>query len=386
MAFISRAASMLFAASVVFGIGCGVEQNELGDLSTGKGSGSGSGASLSGFVQVNLVSDQAGVAKFVDPDLVNSWGLAMDDTAFWIADNGSGRISIVDEDGSPANTERNKPDLEVGITGIARNQSTAFQMHGENGCGAAAMLVSSESGKIYGVNATLSSRAQVLIDRSKQGAVYKGIAIIQAKAGMEILATDFHNGHIDVFDENFKLISQRMLPPAGAEKGGHPIQTMFVDHSLPKDYAPFNVAMINGKVYITYAKQDADKMDDVAGAGLGRVDIFDLEGKMIRVLHNGGQLNAPWGLALAPADFCHQTANQLIVGNFGDGTLLAMDPDSGRTVGQLMGTDHKVLKIDGLWALMFGDGKNVGAENALYFTAGPNDEKHGLFGRLQAAE
>lgn len=406
MAFISRAASALFAASVIFGVGCAADQQSSPSDITGKGSGSGqgsgsgSGTISAGFIETDLVSDQAGRAKFQDPDMINAWGLARDQQAFWIADNGSGKLSVVDQTGAPSRElpKGLKPDLGPGITGVAINTSSSFQMHTQAGCGAAAVLVSNEKGQILGINNALSDRPLVLVDRSAEGAVYKGLAIINVTGvGMELLATDFHNGGIDVFDGNFNLISQPQQTGSGSGSGvienssGSGSTTpkqMFFDANLEAGFAPFNVVAINDKVYVTYAKQDPNKQDDVAAAGAGRIDEFDLKGNLIRVIADGGLLDAPYGIALAPANFCSSTANKLLVGNFGDGTIVAIDDSSARphVLGQLLGKDGNALRIDGLWSLMFGDGQAVGQDNALYFTAGPDHEKHGLFGYLMAAE
>jgi uncharacterized protein (TIGR03118 family) len=335
---------------------------------------------------VNLVADVAGAAPNVDPDMINAWGIALDDQnhAFWIADNGSGKVSIVDGTGAPVASQ--KIDVGDGITGVANNPSaSAFLMHTQAACAAARMVFSSEAGQIIAVNEAIdAARGMVMVDRSDQNAVYKSIAIIelaqpQAPSMFRILAADFHNARIDVFDESFQLVNP-VLPTTGAPN------PMFVDAAMPVGYAPFNVVVLGDKVYVTFAKQDDMQHDDVQGAGLGALDEFDMQGNFIRTIMPVGQLlNAPWGIARAPGDFCKSTANALLVGNFGDGHITAIDVESGRLLGQLGDANGQALAIEGLWGLMFGDAA-VGQTSSLYFTAGPGDEGHGLFGYLTANE
>lgn len=421
MAFLSRAASSLLAASALFVVGCAAENSGSDNVyggsgsdqgsgaGSGSGSGSGSGGTLAvGFTQVNLVADVAGLAPNVDPDMINAWGLAIDDQnhAFWIADNGSGKVSIVDDTGAPVALQgqtRNqdgtlvKIDLGEGITGAAKNPSaTTFLMHANSGCAAARMLFSNEKGQIIAVNESIdAARGMVVVDRSAANASYKGLAIIDIKGTdqnqqptdmFRILAPDFFNARIDVFDENFQLVNAS-LPTTGTTVPN----AMFANPQMPAGYAPFNIAVVDNRVFVTYAKQDAQKADGLKGAGLGMVDEFDLQGNLVRTLGATGQLlNAPWGVAKAPADFCKSTANAILVGNFGDGHIIAFDDQTGRLLGELSNDQGQVLVIEGLWSLVFGDStdqqKNVGAGNQLYFTAGPGDEAHGLFGYLTANE
>jgi uncharacterized protein (TIGR03118 family) len=381
----------------MFGTGCGTTQDSSQGGLSATGSGSGSGTT-SGFVRVDLISDQAGIARFQNVDLINPWGLVADAHAFWIANNGSGKLTAVDATGAPSREQPNRVDLAEGITGIAINASEAFQVHAGAACAPATMLVASEDGVVFGFNPAVSDKAIVVIDRSGVGASYKGLAIIDVPGiGEELLAADFHNARIDVFDANFQLVSAPrgpvVLPPVGPSSVGPSVlrmssstsSHMFAPPRLDAGMAPFNVALVNDQVYVTYAVQDADKADDVAGVGNGRIDVFDVHGTFVKTLLDGGVLNAPWGLALAPADFCSTTANKVIVGNFGDGTLLAIDPVSGAS-GQLLASNGRVLQIPGLRGLAFGNGQGVGRANALYFTAGVDDETHGFFGYVIAAD
>ena len=185
--------------------------------------------------------------------------------------------------------------------------------------------------------------------------------------GNFLYATDFHNNRIDVFDKEFKPAT---LPGS------------FDDPSIPDGFAPFGIRNINGDRYVTYAKQDEEKEDDVAGEGLGFVNIFDANGQLIRRFASAGKLNAPWGLALAPADF-GKFSNRLLIANFGDGTINAHDLATGTFLGRLKQPDGRRLMIDGLWGISFGNGIQNQPTNVLFFAAGPGDEAHGLYGRIE---
>src|SRR5207249_906589 len=209
----------------------------------------------------------------------------------------------------------------------------------------------------------------VLADRSGFGAIYKGLAFASTPAGNLFYAADFHNAHVDVFDSTFTLVS-------------HPGE--FVDSQLPDGYAPFGIQTIGSRIFVTYAKQDEAAHDEVAGQGLGFVDAYDTAGNLLERVAQHGQLNAPWGLAMAPATF-GRFAGDLLVGNFGDGEInaYAMLPNGHfEHRGELRGTDGEPLAIDGLWALEFGNDGAAGPSTRLFFTAGPNDEQNGLFGSI----
>src|SRR5207247_10089243 len=236
----------------------------------------------------------------------------------------------------------------------------------------------SEDGTISGWNPAVpppptSTHAQVAVDNSASGAVYKGLAIAVTSVGDRLYATNFHAGTVDVFDASFHAV------PGG-----------FTDPDLPAGYAPFGIRALGGVIYVTYALQDADKHDDVAGVGHGFVNAFDTDGHLLRRVASRGRLNSPWGLALAPADF-GQFSGNLLVGNFGDGHINAFDlarfAGNGELQprGQLHAADGPPIAIDGLWALAFGNGASAGPTNALFFTAGPFDEADGLFGKLVVA-
>jgi uncharacterized protein (TIGR03118 family) len=205
-----------------------------------------------------------------------------------------------------------------------------------------------------------------VVDRSKAHAIYKGLALAGNGTAHFLYAADFHNNRIDVFDSTF-----------------HPVTLSgnFSDPRIPRGYAPFGIQNILGNLYVTYAKQDRDAEDDVAGRGFGFVDVFDANGHLLRRFVSRGRLNAPWGLALAPADF-GQFSNTLLIGNFGDGRINAFDLQSGEPLGRLRTPDGRAISIDGLRGIAFGSGVASQPTNTLFFAAGPDDEEHGVYGRI----
>jgi uncharacterized protein (TIGR03118 family) len=316
------------------------------------------------FTQTNLVSDIPGLAKTTDPDLVNPWGVSFSSASpFWVSDNGTGLATLYNGDGDKLGLVVTIPSPSSGAsapTGQIFNTSSSF-----NGD---LFIFANEDGVISGWRGALGTTAETL-SNSNIGAVYKGLAIATTSSGSYLYATDFHNNQIAV------------LPGTGAPAlTGH-----FTDPNLPAGYAPFNIQNINGKLYVTYAVQDAAKHDDVAGAGNGIVDVYDLQGNFLERLITGGALNSPWGMAIAPAGF-GSFAGDLLVGNFGDGTINAFDPLSGKLLGQLDGKNGMPLVNSGLWDLTFGNGGNGGSTSDLYFTAGiagdGKVEDHGLFGSI----
>lgn len=329
------------------------------------------------YAQHNLVSDGAVPADLVDPNLVNAWGLVSGPmTPWWIADNGTGRSTLY-------NVSTGAIALIVAIpgamgqqsapTGIVFNGGTGFVVTNSAGTSPARFIFASEDGTISGFRGV---PVVITVDNSASGAVYKGLAIDSPTTGNFLYATNFHAGTVDVFDSHFNPVH---MPGA------------FTDSTLPKGYAPFGIQNIGGIIYVTYALQDEDKHDDVPGEGHGFINAFDTAGNLIRHVASRGQLNSPWGLALAPADFGF-FSNDLLVGNFGDGHINAFDPmqllgdGEYQPRGQLHSADGPPIAIDGLWALAFGSGDPAnGPTNTLFFTAGPSDEQHGLFGTLVVA-
>jgi Ca2+-binding RTX toxin-like protein len=208
--------------------------------------------------------------------------------------------------------------------------------------------------------------------QAADGAIYKGLALAQVGGKNFLFATDFHNGKIDVLDAQFRKVAP----------GTNGFES-FTDPNLPAGFAPFGVAVVNGKLYVSYAKQDAAAEDDVAGRGNGFIDVFETNGHFDGRLASRGDLNSPYGMVQAPAGF-GDFGGALLVGNFGDGTIHAFDPTTGRELGTLSESPGHPLHIDGLWGLAFGNGKTAGDANTLYYAAGPDHEAHGLFGKITA--
>jgi uncharacterized protein (TIGR03118 family) len=277
-----------------------------------------------------------------------------------VSDNGTDLSTLYNGAGA-------KQALEVAVaggpTGAVFNPTTGFLL--PTG-GKALFIFDSEDGAIRAWNGAQGTTAIVVVPST--GAIYKGLAIANTASGPRLYAADFHNARIDVFDGSFGLV-----PDSG-----------FEDPTLPAGYAPFNVQTIGDRVFVAYAKQDEDAEDEIAGQGLGLVDAYDLSGNLLARVAQHGQLNAPWGLALAPDSF-GRFAGDLLVGNFGDGHINAYEElGNGHFVhlGALRDAGGKKLAIDGLWALEVAQGGNNGTPGTLFFTAGPDDETHGLFGTI----
>jgi uncharacterized protein (TIGR03118 family) len=324
---------------------------------------------LAGYHQRNLVADTPGHAEVTDPNLVNAWGLSFGpNTPAWVADNGTGRSTLYSGATSSAMGATTVP-LVVKIpqgapTGTVFNGSGGFKIDGSP----TPFLFSSEAGVISGWNPAFGTDART--GASAMGAVYKGLAIASTPDGPRLYATDFHGDRVDVWDDTFA--------PAGRPGG-------FTDPKLPEGFAPFGIQAVGGRIVVTYAKQDADAMDDVHGAGLGFADLYDTSGKLIKRLVSRGPLDAPWGIARAPKHF-GKASKDLLIGNFGDGRINAFNPENGHFEGALRkGKRGPRIEIDGLWALEFGNG-TIGTPRTLLFTAGPGDESHGLFGAITAAK
>ena len=333
------------------------------------------------FQQTNLVSDIPGMAAHTDPNLVNPWGIVHGaSTPFWISDNGQGVSTLYDGSGAPfpSTTPRvvtipppvgSDPGTTAAPTGIVVNATADFMVSNGTTSGAALFIFATEDGTISGWNQNVDMGVAILTaDNSANGAIYKGLAMASSGGANFLYATNFNAGTIDVFDRTF----------AKATLAGS-----FSDPTIPAGFAPFGIQAIGTNLYITYAKQDDEKHDDVKGAGNGYVDVFDTSGHLLARFASQGPLNSPWGVALAPAMF-GTFSNAILVGNFGDGRINAFDPSSHRFLGQLVDMHQSPITISGLWGLSFGGGANAGDANTLLFTAGLDDEAHGLFGSLQA--
>ena len=323
------------------------------------------------YVITPLVSNLGPPGPGVDVRLVNAWGLVSGQgTPWWVSDNGADFSTLYRADGTKVN-------LNVSVagapTGIVFNPSSTNFPVGTGTTPGARFIFATESGTIAGWRQALGTTAQVAVDSSAAGAVYKGLAIATAGSGPQLYATDFHNARVDVFDASWAAVQT----PGG-----------FVDSSLPAGYAPFGIQTNSSRIFVTFAKQVAGSNDELHGQGLGFVDVFDPDGNLLARVAQHGQLNAPWGLAMAPATF-GAFGGDLLVGNFGDGHVNAFQEQPDGTwelVGMLRTADGKKLAIDGLWALEFGHGNAAnGPLDTLFFTAGPNDESDGLFGTITSA-
>ncbi len=317
------------------------------------------------YTVTNLVSDQAGVATLTDPKLVNPWGMTFSATSpIWSANNMSGSSTLYAITGANGTTVA-KNALEVSMANAAHITGNVF--NGTTDFNAYHFIFAAEDGSINAWKTGTAADQPVLPSAAN---VYKGLAIGNNGTGNFLYAANFRAGTIDVYNTSFAPVTL---------SGG------FADGSLPTGYAPFDVQNLGGSLYVTYALQDATKSVDVHGPGNGFVDKFDLNGNLLGRLVSNGNLNSPWGIAIAPATF-GAVGGDLLVGNFGDGRINAYNPATGAFVDSLRDASNTPITEGGLWALAFGNGGNGGATNTLYFTAGPGGETHGLLGAINVPE
>ncbi len=323
-------------------------------------------AAKASYLQTNLVSNSAHIkANFHDRNLVNPWGLAyIPGNPLWIADSLTGLSTLYKPGGKKVPPAVTIPAPNAGTshpTGIVANGSI-YQFGGNN------FIFDTEDGTIcaWSASAYNTSTATQMVDNSAKGAVYKGLAMGSNGPDMLIYTTNFAAGTVEAYDSSFNPVTLA----AGA----------FADNQLPAGYAPFGIVNIDNNLYVTYALQDATKRVAVPGPGNGYIDVYATDGTLTKRLIAGGALNAPWGVAMAPANF-GPLSNLLLVGNFGDGKINAFDPVTGAAAGQLTKASGKPFVIQGLWALVFGDAQ-TGSPRTLFFTAGPVDQSAGLFGRI----
>ena len=326
-------------------------------------------AGANAYVEHNLVSDIPGLADVTDPNMNDPWGISISTTSpFWVSNHRSGYATVYNGSGAitplvvtippgKASSGLGKP------TGQVQNSTTAFLLPSGT---KASFIFATEDGTIAAWQT--GSLATTMVDNSAAGAVYKGLALNPSATAPLLYAANFRQDRIDVFNGTFAVTSV----PGG-----------FTDSAIPSGFAPFNIWTLNGKLYVTYAKQNSGGSLDVAGPGNGFVDVFDFNGNLLTHLISNGALNSPWGVALAPANWGAFGGN-LLVGNFGDGTINAFDPVSGQQLGTLQDTTGKPIAIPGLWALIVGNGKS-GDPNTVYFAAGvPNGgtAPHGILGSI----
>jgi uncharacterized protein (TIGR03118 family) len=319
----------------------------------------------------NLVSDVPMPGALTDPDLVNGWGItASASSPWWVVDNGTDRSTLYNGAGSKLGLTVN---VAGGPTGTVFSGSTTdFVVVSGSASGAARFLFATEDGTIRGWNPNVPAAGSTSseVGATKAGAIYKGLAIGSVGTANYLYAADFHHARVDVFDGSFHLQHW-----AGK----------FVDRRIPRHYAPFGIQNLNGMIFVTYARQDADAEDEIAGEGRGFVSAFATDGTFLGRVASRDELNAPWGLAWAPAGF-GRFSGDLLVGNFGDGRInaFAWTGRNWEARGHLKSANHRAISIDGLWGIGFGNGAGSGPVTTLYFAAGPDDETHGLFGSITA--
>lgn len=339
------------------------------------------------YTQTNLVTNVSGMAPLVDANLQNPWGLVASPTSpWWVSNNNSGTSTLysIDAMGAAHLVPINPPPNEfVAVpnapsqpapgtpTGIMFNGSaTDFQLAPNR---QAIFMFVTEDGTVQGWNPGVNPASAIIerdnsqIPDAANGAVYKGATIAEIDGKKFILAANFRSGRIDVFDTTFNPVKIS--------------EDAFDDERIPRGFAPFNVQAIGPNIYVTYAKQDGPKHDPVGGAGFGFVAVFNSHGKLLTHLQHGPWFNAPWGVVLTTAHF-GEFSHTLLVGNFRGGTIAAFNPLTGRFLGNVLNPNGTTLTIDGLWALVFGNGHSAGPATTLFFTAGIDNEKDGLFGTL----
>jgi uncharacterized protein (TIGR03118 family) len=348
---ISRCYRSVFSRSVAWTLAIGLMQFSLGAKEV-----------QAQVVVTNLITDDqiANPATLTDSSLQNAWGISYSPSGpFWISDNASGLVTLYNVNPTPS-----KVPLVISlpgdgsVTGQVFN-ATAGTFNSDN------FLFVGEDGTISGWRGALGTTAETL-QLSSADNVYKGAAIASVSGNAYLYAANFKSGKIDILKGS----------PAAPDLAGN-----FTDPGLPAGYAPFNIQNLNGTLYVTYALQDAAKHDDVAGAGHGFVDAFDANGNFVSRIATQGALNSPWGLAIAPAGFAG-VAGDLLVGNFGDGTIHAFNLATHADDGPLTLPGGATLTIDGLWGLTVGNDGAAGSSQLVYFSAGPGGEAHGLFGSL----
>jgi uncharacterized protein (TIGR03118 family) len=334
-------------------------------------------ARAASIVQViPLISDTQTFKTPPDPDLKNPWGVSFSPSApagpFWISDNGTGLATLYSVDPTTDATAKlgfvTVPSFPPGGTG----NPTGQVFNSTTGFSSDRFLFVSEDGTISGWRGSigLGNTAEVL-QTGDPANIYKGVTLETIGGHTYLLSANFGTGNIDV---------------KKGDAAAPNLTGKFTDPNLPANYAPFNIAKIGDKLYVAYAVRNGTG-DDQKGPGNGIVNVFDTNGNLLgRIASNGGSLNSPWGMAIAPASFGN-IAGDLLVGNFGDGRINIFGLNANNTgtfLGQFLGADANPLSIDGLWALTAGNDGSAGSSQKLYFTAGPNGEENGLFGVIQS--
>ena len=346
------------------------------------------------YKQTNLVSDIPGEAAVHDPNLVNPWGITRSASSpWWVSDNNSGFSTLYTGAGAiiPINGNgtvtipppKNAPAGTIAApTGIVFNGSSDFVLPAPNS-NSAAFIFATEDGTISGWNGGPS--AFLAVDNndngSANGAVYKGATSADSNGKRFLYVTNFRAARVEVYDTNFHRV--QLSDDAFNPDGDHDGDDHDHDQRVPPGFAPFNIQNIGGSLFVTYAKQDAARHDDVGGDGNGYVEIYTPAGKHIGHLEHGDWLNSPWGVVWTPRDF-GEFSNTILVGNFRSGWIAAFNGFTHKFIGFVKNPDDSLVTIDGLWSLTFGNGAAAGPSTTLFFTAGLDHESHGLFGTLTA--
>ena len=319
------------------------------------------------FFQQDLVADDAGAAARADPRLVNPWGLAVGARGIYVANARSGYATAYDGNGNNVGASVRVPGPNGGKgspTGVVVNDdATKFFLPGT--ATPANVIFVTEEGTIDAWNTANRNRTVVVVsDRSADGYSYKGATIARFKRSPYLYVANFTAQRVDVYNASFARVN---LPGR------------FVDPNLPRGYAPFNVQQIDNELFVMYAKRSG--REEVPGRAVGLVNVFGSDGKLIRRFASGKTLNAPWGIAVAPADW-GDFAGDILVGNFGDGRITAFDRATGASQGLLEDFTGQPIQLAGLWGLAFGNGKAGNLKSGLYFAAGVDHETGGLYGRV----
>jgi uncharacterized protein (TIGR03118 family) len=372
-----------FLASVTFVVGASASIGIAG-LASPALAGS-TGIANRSYVQHNLVSDVPGLATHTDANLRNPWGTATGPgLPIWVSDNAAGATTLYDGAGNsvtgpngqhvvaiPAPTSAGQGAVGAPDGTVLNPTADGFAVSKAGVSGPSKFLFATEDGTIVGWNPSVDpTHAIIAVDRSTArdqagdvGAVYKGLALVTTPTGKLLYATNFRFGTVEVFDSSFNLVNS------------------FSDPTIPAGFAPFGIHNVGGRLFVTYAKQDAAKHDDDAGPGHGFVDVFAPNGDLLQRFASQGRLNSPWAVTLAPSSF-GAASGDVLVGNFGDGRINVFEPSSGRFLDQLRSSSGAPLAIPDLWGLRFPTGSLNAVPNALYFTAGINHEADGLFGDI----
>jgi uncharacterized protein (TIGR03118 family) len=334
------------------------------------------------YIQKSLTANASGLATNTDPNLVNPWGLSRSSASpWWVSDNGTGLATLYDGTGAARTVIVTIPPGDPNVnstgtpTGTAFNGGLGFELAPGK---PAQFLFVTEDGTISGWNSGVNATQAVIMVNTHGASVFKGMALAtttsrSGQAMTFLYAADFRRGHIRVYDSTFNRVE-------------HMDEDAFEDEHLPRGYAPFNIQNIGGELYVTFAKQDDAKHDEVDGAGIGYIDVFSPTGRLLRRFEHGEWLDAPWGVAMASGDFGIYS-HDLLVGQFGSGQIAVYDPVTGRFLDVLRDSSNNPIVIQGLWGLSYASGAAAsGTATTLYFSAGADDEQGGLFGTITPVE